>query len=648
MKKRFFIILPVLVAALCVGVALLNRAVSLKNEYDAACALMDANDYNAAADAFALLGDYLDSKALLAKCNRLMKAQSTESEEERLYRIAQNYYLNGEYKDARKIFRSLGSYSDAEERISDCTYELGEFEMLRGNYETAAGIFASLVDYKDSAALAMECRYLQGLEYIKNGHTQDAVALFKRMGPYKDTESYIAEYDKGLVYDEAVRLLKNNDTHGALKLFYSIEDYKDSKSRASDIAGKIYTNVTNVHLKNEDYRSALSDLAILAEYGYSDSAEKRAELQETLYEKAENAALNTKTFDTAIEYYGILEDYKDSRERLTEARYNKVVYLSDIETDKYEAYLILLELGDYKDTSLRLAEIQQLEDRYIKAIAHIENKEYEEAFDLLKNIDYRDGKVKFWDVAEVLARASYEKCDYLAAYNYLAADYLPKSCRALFDDIMYELCKQYFECGMVEEAVSALNDNRNGIKCEILLKEIKNSPEYWRLETSTRVLLGKMRTSAFSEEIDYISWSVFKRERDRIWIISDEIISCEPYGGESWQESFLRKWLNVSFLDSVFSDEEKRYIADMERDGVTDKVSLISAEELMTHQILSAGANTYVQGLFMANGLPESWKWSFNWYLLDGSLYHTGKDAYFAWSTDYVAGVRPIVCLTFE
>ena len=79
MKKRFFIILPEHIAALCVGVALLSRAVSLKNEYDAACALMDANDYNAAADAFALLGDYLDSKALLAKCNRLLKAQSTES-----------------------------------------------------------------------------------------------------------------------------------------------------------------------------------------------------------------------------------------------------------------------------------------------------------------------------------------------------------------------------------------------------------------------------------------------------------------------------------------------------------------------------------------------------------------------------------------
>ncbi|MBQ1212935.1 MAG: hypothetical protein IIX69_05895 [Clostridia bacterium] len=86
----------------------------------------------------------------------------------------------------------------------------------------------------------------------------------------------------------------------------------------------------------------------------------------------------------------------------------------------------------------------------------------------------------------------------------------------------------------------------------------------------------------------------------------------------------------------------------MDRNGTTDKVSLISAEELMTHQILAAGANPYTWGQFRAHGLPQGWKWSFNWYLLDGSLYHTGKDAYFAWSTDYVAGVRPIVCLTFE
>lgn len=70
-------------------------------------------------------------------------------------------------------------------------------------------------------------------------------------------------------------------------------------------------------------------------------------------------------------------------------------------------------------------------------------------------------------------------------------------------------------------------------------------------------------TSNGNEDIE---WIVLAREGDRILVISRYALDCQPYNkiqypeGTTWETCSLRKWLNDTFLDMAFSDEERSKI----------------------------------------------------------------------------------------
>ena len=58
-----------------------------------------------------------------------------------------------------------------------------------------------------------------------------------------------------------------------------------------------------------------------------------------------------------------------------------------------------------------------------------------------------------------------------------------------------------------------------------------------------------------------IEWIVLVREDDRILVISRYALDCQPYNTAysevTWETCSLRKWLNGTFLNTAFSDEER-------------------------------------------------------------------------------------------
>ena len=57
---------------------------------------------------------------------------------------------------------------------------------------------------------------------------------------------------------------------------------------------------------------------------------------------------------------------------------------------------------------------------------------------------------------------------------------------------------------------------------------------------------------------------MLRREYDRVLIITEELIDCQVYnkGYEeiTWEQCYLRKWLNEDFINAAFTEKEQREI----------------------------------------------------------------------------------------
>lgn len=90
-----------------------------------------------------------------------------------------------------------------------------------------------------------------------------------------------------------------------------------------------------------------------------------------------------------------------------------------------------------------------------------------------------------------------------------------------------------------------------------------------------------------------ILWSVLEKRDDKILVISDYGLDCKPYDDQdsenwdpsavSWNECSLRAWLNESFYNAAFSQDEKKLILRVSDDGINDRVFILSLDQLITY-----------------------------------------------------------------
>lgn len=106
-------------------------------------------------------------------------------------------------------------------------------------------------------------------------------------------------------------------------------------------------------------------------------------------------------------------------------------------------------------------------------------------------------------------------------------------------------------------------------------------------------------TSNGAEDIE---WLVLAKENNKILVISDKVLDFQPYNEKpyyetrkaiTWEQCSLRKWLNGSFLNEAFSEEERALIQSTTvsvdkipnyytdpGNATTDKVFLLSYNEV--------------------------------------------------------------------
>lgn len=170
------------------------------------------------------------------------------------------------------------------------------------------------------------------------------------------------------------------------------------------------------------------------------------------------------------------------------------------------------ELGDYKDSGLRVEECKEkiIENKYNEAIGNMRGGNYSAAIELLTEVgDYKDAV----------------QMRYKAELN---------------------MCKvgDSFQFGEYEQ-------DKNG--------DFK-SP---------------------------IEWKILKKEKDRVLMVSKYALDVKPYNttaaNVTWEDCSLRKWLNGTFLESAFSQDEQDMIKLTSNESSQDKVFLLSRTEAQTY-----------------------------------------------------------------
>ena len=170
------------------------------------------------------------------------------------------------------------------------------------------------------------------------------------------------------------------------------------------------------------------------------------------------------------------------------------------------------ELGDYKDSGLRVEECKEkiIENKYNEAIGNMRDGNYSAAIELLTEVgDYKDAV----------------QMRYKAELN---------------------MCKvgDSFQFGEYEQ-------DKNG--------DFK-SP---------------------------IEWKILKKEKDRILMISKYALDAKPYNttaaNVTWEDCSLRKWLNGTFFESAFSQDEQGLIEVTSIESSQDKVFLLSRTEAQSY-----------------------------------------------------------------
>lgn len=128
-----------------------------------------------------------------------------------------------------------------------------------------------------------------------------------------------------------------------------------------------------------------------------------------------------------------------------------------------------------------------------------------------------------------------------------------------------------------------------------------------------------------------IEWLVLAKENNRVFVISDKVLDCQPYhpswSDVTWETCSLRKWLNNDFINSAFSDDEKVKIptvtvsADKNPkyntnpgNATKDKVFLLSIVEAEKYFSSDSARQCSPTDYAVANGASESndnicWWW---------------------------------------
>lgn len=109
------------------------------------------------------------------------------------YRQACDALESGEYDTAYEAFADLGDFMDSDEKADQALYEKAGRAMRNKKYNDAYQIYDRLGAYKDSEERALEARYLQAEQYETEEKYKEAYEIYAELGSYKQSEDELID-----------------------------------------------------------------------------------------------------------------------------------------------------------------------------------------------------------------------------------------------------------------------------------------------------------------------------------------------------------------------------------------------------------------------------------------------------------------------
>jgi len=519
--------------------------------------------------------------------------------------IARNFSVNTvkflqsdyEYKPSKLVYTGASSGGISMGGFHETQAGYVEHNRSTGNY------FITLNINGDENYLIEKIKFSDDIKFIvrnKTGLSQTITVFDKQEMAKAVSEAYKMALDLGLDLYQT-----KSYTEKKMAPFYP------TKGRANSIKEAVELAITT-RTADEIYGDAV------ALYSKDSTAEKKE----------------------AIKKFQLITPYKDSAEILNEwakseeerkqqeqqLKYEKACKYSSSNTvsELTEAVGIFKELGNYKDAEIKLKgaenNLKNLATKKTKKISII----------IAPILLICIGLALYWNIVMVPA-ASYNDAmtdiqneDYISAYNKL------------------------IELGDYKDSVTQLSLIEEEYQWQIL----KNT------EIGGQVVFGNYEQDGNKDNgTEPIEWIVLEKTSGEMMLLSKYILDDRKYyDGEAkevtWKDSGIRKWLNSSFCNKAFNDEEiKKIVFTQLEEGVKDYVFLLSPHEIKNkYRRYSIAEETAV----VENG---------SWWLRTDSTYYSnmfvagdGDDILISlsilnderyWLT-HSNGVRPVIWINLE
>lgn len=353
-----------------------------------------------------------------------------------------------------------------------------------------------------------------------------------------------------------------------------------------------------------DFEEAIGIFQQIKDYKDVENFLNKAEegRKDAVYEQAKG--LMKKDRKKAIEYFNSIIDWKDSEEKVQEIKQienkqrkkytyiafsfvavivlaiaiqvGKSVYHSKIQHDKYNEALNLIDNNQYVEAIDILKEIEDVEDAHQRLVL-VKKKLYDDANHLIDDGEIQEAK----DILSILVDNNLIENDdkayqyingmiYMDEGNYFDAylmfekivDYRDAS--QLYQESKYLYAKECIRLERYDDAYSLFYELKKYEDSETRANEVIND-----MIANASVGDSLYFGSYEQDQIDgngkeMIEWIVLDKQEDRILVVSryglEEMQYRDNDDEKTWEECSLRRWLADTFLTEAFRESEQNQI----------------------------------------------------------------------------------------
>ena len=528
---------------------------------------MSQGEYQTALDALSSLTDYPAAEELIRECR---------------YQLAMQAEADGRYAKAYAEYIDLGEYKDCPDKAArfENEYAAATALLAGGEYDNAKSTFEALKDYADAEKMAQESIYQKGEKQLADGQFDEAKATFESLEDYADAQTMVKES----VYQKGKKQLADEQYDLALSTFSALGTYRKAYDDASYVQSRI-------DMQKGDYQKALYRLVKLMRYGYQEAEEPILECRYQLATQAENNGHYAQAYAEYID----LGEYKDCADRAAKFENDYATAQNLLNAGDYDQAKACFEaLKNYADASTMAREAAYQKGK--KQLADGLFAEAEATFDTLG--EYSDTKEQILAIGEhYYATRQYEQAEaiyvkvsaaqqlYELGQYYESQDDLPNAIRVYGEAGTYEnaqnkvtalqreedyrtaeaLCqeKEWQEAKAIYERLIGYKDVES--KTTMCDKEIEAAAARdVAFQPGKIVQFGRYPQTTEGNDDTVVEWQVLDRDGRNALLISRYGLDVQPYTWPSaqitWEQCTLRIWLNDTFANRAFSQEEQQAI----------------------------------------------------------------------------------------